>query len=230
MQMTCPHCQQMLLTEAIDLNADLAKCTACQAVFALTEAPVFDPSAFVQELSARSMPYGLTLEKGPDRLTFSWRWFEMKYVFLLFLSLLWNGLLWLWYRLTWSPDSLGIMDLIFLLFPLFHVAVGLGMVWTTLAGFFNRTYLRISPQFLTVHHKPIWMPGQKQLPCAEVNHLFCLETSHEHRAGLIVVKYEVHAQLKGGHKEKLVAMTYADQASALKDCLEQYLGLQAQEA
>ena len=81
-------------------------------------------------------PKDITIRKKDGRVELSWRWFSLKYLFLLCFVIAWDGFLLFWYSMAFgSGDAPWIM----FVFPIAHLAVGIVLTYTTLAGLFNRT-------------------------------------------------------------------------------------------
>ena len=53
--------------------------------------------------------------------------------------------------------------------------MGLGLIYLTVAIFINRTDIRIGRDLLSVRHYPLPFIGQKKIPTADVEQLFCSE-------------------------------------------------------
>ena len=80
-------------------------------------------------------------ERSGTRTTIAWRWFGFQFLFLALFCVVWDAFLVLWYTMATGPT----MPLMMKLFPLLHVAAGIGLTYYTLAGFLNRTSVEIMP-------------------------------------------------------------------------------------
>jgi hypothetical protein len=109
-----------------------------------------------------------------------------------------------------------------IIFTIPHAAVGLLLVYATLAGLLNRTVIKVTSEFLTVRHGPVPWFGNRRMRIDELERLSCdRETDPEKHGGRYV--YEINALTKGASKVDL--MTDLDRAQALfiKQELERWL-------
>ena len=217
MAMQCPHCRSEVPAEMVNQAHDVASCLQCQRVFPLG-------AETSTEVAQVPIPTDISLQRDGSTLVLSWRWFNFVHIFMLFFCLAWDSFLIFWYAIALGSGAPGGMDLIMVIFPLGHVAVGIGLSWSTLAGFLNRTVIRASSQSLSIKHAPIWMPGQKEIPRGELTQLFCREKINRSRNG-VSVSYEVNALLKNGQEVKLVSLTRPEQAAFIEQRIESHLGI-----
>src|SRR5690606_5247899 len=87
-----------------------------------------------------TLPDWLRVGQGGGGLVFTRRWFQPVFLFLAFFCLMWDGFLVVWYGIAFA--TLGTAKgpgLMMFVFPLIHVAVGVGLTYYTICGFFNRT-------------------------------------------------------------------------------------------
>ena len=111
------------------------------------------------------------------------------------------------------------------LFATGHAAIGLGLTYGTIAGFVNRTLIRISPSQLTVGHGPLPWWGNKQLDATGIAQVYCKERVSRGRNGTSIT-YAVHAALRDGADAKLVdALDSPEQALYLEQEIERFLGI-----
>ena len=124
-------------------------------------------------LSARKLP-SLTvvkIEKDGQSARIVQRWFSLKYVPMAFFCVAWDAFLCFWYSMAFGGD----MPWIFIVFPIAHLAVGIGLTYSTLCGFINRTVLEVSREELTVWFEPLPWLGEKRLKTADLKQLYCKE-------------------------------------------------------
>ena len=101
------------------------------------------------------------------------RWFSPAYFVLLLFCVLWNGILVVFYRAIVASGAPGFVAL----FPIVHVAVGLGLTYFTIAGFVNRTVVTVEPgRTLTIRHGPLPWPGARDLDPDDLAQLFVVST------------------------------------------------------
>ena len=99
------------------------------------------------------------------------RWFSLKYIPLAFFCVAWDAFLFFWYSMALGMHA----PWIFVVFPVAHLAVGVGMTYSTLAGFLNRTTLEVTRDEITVWFEPLPWMGEKTIKTGDVKQLFCKE-------------------------------------------------------
>jgi len=109
------------------------------------------------------LPEHLVMMREAGGLTLVYAWFRPMYVFLLFFCIFWDGFLVFWYRTALAHPSPGSIAL---WFPLIHVGVGVGITYSTIAGFLNRTRVSVDAGEVTIRHGPVPWIGNRKIPAA----------------------------------------------------------------
>lgn len=177
-QITCPACGARVPSENVDLGSKLAKC-GCGEVFDFTsQARGASPIDRRRDLSP---PAGLTVEVAGTTVTadegyraadvprgarrvLTRRWFEPQAIFLLFFCIAWDSFLVFWYATAFGlfasgGGTGGGGGLLMIVFPIAHVAVGVGLTYYTAALFLNRTTIELDGQSARVRHAPLFWGG-----------------------------------------------------------------------
>jgi hypothetical protein len=162
------------------------------------------------------------------------RWFEpAQHIFVGFFCVFWDGSLVVWYLMAGAvvtgreapggmPSGIG---LLFLLFPLIHVAVGVGLTYSVIAAIFNTTEVGVRGDSFFVRHGPIPWRGNRTLPARAITQFFCEEklTTTKNRVSRT---YHLSAILDGGERVRLVSdLPEVEQALFLEHALEERLGI-----
>jgi len=189
MKIDCPSCRVPVAAGDVNLATGFAKCRTCNSVFRF-EAPRARPLA--------GKPQNLVMQQANGEMVVQFRWFSWKYLFLAFFCVMWFGFLAFWYLL-----ALNVGSRMMLLLPLLHVAVGLFLAYSTVAGFINTTTLRIAGGRLSVRHQPLPWPGAVNLSTADVQQLYCEEKIVQIKGGTRRV-YSLSALLRDGKRKKVV--------------------------
>lgn len=169
-------------------------------------------------------------------MTIRHRWFQWALLFLLFFAIAWDSFLVGWYwLLTAGPfggdhGMPGPMKLIFFVFPIAHVAVGVGLTYFVLAGLLNSTVIRVADGMVSVRHGPIPWLGNLDVPIDGIEQLYCqnkLRTKHDENGHATTsMHYEVHAVIDGQKKKLLSGLHEADHALFVEQRLERFLRLE----
>jgi hypothetical protein len=151
------------------------------------------------------------------------RWFSPMFLFLAVFCVFWNG-----FMLVWHGIALASGAWFMSLFGLLHTAVGLGLLYFTVAGFINATVICVAQGMIDVRHGPLPWPGNKSLSVHDVSQLYCRETVQHNKNGTQCT-YEVMVLRQDNVRETLVkGLTDADQALYIEQELERHLRIQDQ--
>lgn len=219
MQLNCPHCRRAIPAGDINVQTSIAKCSMCSAVFGFADRIPGAQAAYRKE--AIEMPKRFSIEReGPDILI-AFRWFSPLFIGLLLFCVFWDAFLAFWYYLAFTKGG----PLMMKLFPLIHVSVGVGLTYYVIAGFVNRTLIRVGPGELSIRHVPLPWPGGKTVARAELEQLFCEEKVHRGKNG-VSYTYDVSAVLRGASRVKLVTgLQSPEQALYIEQQVECFLGI-----
>lgn len=223
MQLQCPNCRQRVLAEDVELSAQLAKCRACHTVFSFAEQLARNvPAAPVEPFRPRAPlepPSKFRVDDWGGTLTVRWRWFGYHLLFLLFFCCIWDGFLVVWYTIGIATKA----PIVMLVFPVLHVAVGVGLSYYVLAGFLNKTTLKLDGVDLSVSHGPLPWRGAFSLPAGEIDQLYCFENKIYNK-GSVRYEYELRALLRSGGERTIVKSLHdSQQALYLEQMLEDRL-------
>jgi hypothetical protein len=221
--------------EEIPTGVRVMQCAACGAGIAdeamrceFCNRPVERPSAVGPSTvrAAVPRPEKYHVEDDGAVLRIGWTWFSPVVFVLLPFALAWNAFLFGWYGMatTGMDFAPGFMRIMFLIFPLGHVAVGVGLIYAVLTMLFNRSEVRVERGVLSIAHGPIYWPGVT-VNADDIEQLFCapIVTKGENSTS---TAYEVRARLKdGGTRALLKHVTELDQALYLEQSLERHLKL-----
>jgi len=241
MNLACMKCGQAIVAEDINLDRLLAKCRHCNTVFDFsaqlgrgegTGAPEartlqrrraavpLPPGLRVldDETSAAGQPYRIGASR-PTVLRIERRWFSAsRHVFMLFFCIAWDAFLVFWY----SHATKG--GWLFVVFPIAHVAVGVGMTYSVLAGFLNRSIISVDGEGLSVRHGPLPWRGNRTIPRASLAQLFCEHVVSQSSDGTSN-SYHLSAIVDGKKIRLLSNLAAPDQALYVEQRIEERLGI-----
>lgn len=230
MQLFCKKCGQQVLAEDMNLEMALAKCRGCSSVFSILDALQDGTDSGVVSVSRERlpvpMPKGYKIDELGRELTITYRWFTLAAFALLFFCVIWDGFLVVWYSIGLSAladGKAGAMGWVMILFPILHVAVGVGLTYGVVCMFVNRTEIRIVGGDLTIWHGPIPCPGNCRIATSDVKQIFVTEVCHRGKHGPRY-SYDVNVVKRDGSKKKLVgSLQDVQQALFLEQKLESHL-------
>jgi len=167
-------------------------------------------------------PQNVLVEKIFDTLNITYRWWSLKFLFLVFFCLAWDSFLVFWYS-TVPQGAPWIM----IVFPIGHVAIGIGLTYYTIAGFINRTVISINQQWLTVTHGPLPWFGNKRIERMQVNQLYAEEVRSHGKHGRTSFSYQLNMLSRDNTKFKLLAgLPSPDIARFVEKTIEEHLRLE----
>jgi len=222
----CPKCHAACPASNINISALIAKCDVCDAVFPV---PVESFAAPSQTILPPSRPERIQKENDFDaELKLHWRWRTWLVVPLLFFCLFWDGFLVLWYTIAFTQLKGKDADFwMMTLFPVGHLAVGLGLTYFVLASLFNRTVIRIQQGILSIQHGPFYWHGPRDLETSEIAGLEVLESSWTNSVNRFpgAMFYSLAAQDRDGKQRLLLKHLPPDQARYLAYELSTFLNV-----
>jgi hypothetical protein len=167
-------------------------------------------------------PQSVTVELNFDTLNITYRWWSAKYLFLIFFCIAWDSFLVFWYSMA-SRGAPWIM----IVFPIGHVAVGIGLTYYTIAGFINRTVMSVGPQWLTVTHGPLPWFGNKRINKMQLSQLYAEELRSQSSRGGTSFSYQLNTVLRDNTKLKLLTgLPSPDVARFIEQTVEDHLHIE----
>lgn len=167
----------------------------------------------------------------PDKLTLNYRgsgfeivrtWLGLRTIFLTAFAVFWDGFLVLWYTTAFASR---VVDPVMVLFPLIHVAVGVGVTYAALAGWLNTTRIGVDQGKVAVRHGPLPWLGNKDLDGANLRQLY--STEHVSSGRNTTITYEVHAITATGTTEKLLSgLESSEQALFIEQEIERHFHIE----
>lgn len=221
MQLFCKSCGEAIRSDDINLDRAIAKCDACHSVFSFADQfPDAQPARAFSKPTDMELPKGLQVDNWGGELRIVRSWFSWAILFLVFFCVFWDGFLVVWYAIAIHEQQI-----IMMLFPLLHVAVGVGLTYFCIASFVNKTWITVSMGQLTVRHGPLPWPGNRSLFTHDIEQLYV--TEHIHRGkNSTSTTYRVNVKKKDGDKVKLASgLQDADQALYIEQEIEKHLNI-----
>lgn len=222
LHVVCPNCDATIDPEEINIKLGVAKCVTCQSVFSFADqVPPADSGAPVPAARAEvPLPSGIRVEQWGHELCLARRWFTPAVLFLLFFCVAWDGFLVFWYSMAFSDAN---TPWIMIVFPVAHVAIGIGLTYFTIASLLNTTRIRVANGQLSVRHGPLPWLGSCDISVDDIEQIFCSEKTKHGENGSHTF-YGVNAMLTDGRKIKLVSgLSEADQALYIEQTIEDHL-------
>lgn len=218
-QLTCPTCGKLVPAENVNIQAAIAKCDGCHAVFGIGDQVPRMGNAAAAPRPRVPLPPGLTVDDLGSELTITRSWWTWTALFMVFFCIFWNGIVFVFI-------GAGIFSgqWLMALFPIIHATVGICLAYYTLACFINTTQIKAARGMIQIAHGPLPWWGNHELQAHDVTQLFCLEQVHRGRRGSVSFTYEVIARLKSRETFTLLTgLSDPPQALFIEQALENHL-------
>jgi hypothetical protein len=172
------------------------------------------------------MPDGINIDKNFQGLRITRKWFGFKFILLTLFVVIWDAFLINWYAMAFSSSFQSAFDVMFIIFPLFHVALGMGLSYYVLAGYFNKTIIDVDFNSITVRHGPIPFWGNKEVSSKTITQLYC--KGDEFPGGRSSYRtFAVHAITSEQRNIKLLTgLDNSEQALFIEQEIEKFLNLE----
>ena len=156
-----------------------------------------EPEPAARERPLLPQPQDVQFTKMGDSLKFTWRWYSCQFIFLAFFCIAWDSFLCFWYGMAFSSSN---TPWIMIVFPVAHLAVGVGLTYYTLAGFINSSTVRVDRRRFSVSHGPLPWFGAVDVPISDLKQFYT-----EEKRGENSTNYQLNVVLKNGRKMKLLS-------------------------
>jgi hypothetical protein len=214
----CPTCNREIPASDIDLLGKTAKCIGCNNVFEYS-AQLPASSSETKERLPLDKPKNFEIERSNGEFTIVRKWFNPSVIFLTIFCLFWNSFMVSWYIMAFK-QQIYVMAMVGLL----HGAFGLGLIYVVLAGYLNKTYIKISFDSLSIRHRPFPWMGQKTLKKADLKQLYSKKHISHGKHGSHYYTYSVQALAQRNHViELLSGLTTREEALFIEQEVEKYL-------
>lgn len=202
-------------------------CQFCGTPVTIPASPNSADSATSGPKPAVAIPEKLNVEEYGGELRITWKWFNWAVLFLVPFCIAWNSFLFGWYSMAFSDHGPpGGMKIIMVLFPIGHLAVGLGLLYACLVMLLNRTTIRVAFGEMSIRHGPIPAPGNRTIPADDIDQLYVRHQRTTGKNGNMSHAYPLLARLKSGHQVKLLPKNSdLDVARAVEQLVESHLNI-----
>ena len=219
--LSCPKCNHFINGDDINIEKTIAKCHHCNHVFGFAH-----DSQTGKLVEEQLMPEGVEALKLKSELDIRLNWQKTTSKggrgFITLFTFLWNLILLPFVLAIIIGGNWGI-----LLFISLHLAVGLGLLWYTLAVYFNRTSLSISKRSLRVRSLPIRLPTfrSKDLDVEAIQQLYVSKYTASTTNGVPNYAYALYAVMKDGTKVSLLRGMNRETQRYIEKEIEGFLGI-----
>lgn len=168
----------------------------------------------------------IKIYKSEEELEIILDWYTPMSWLLLFFTILFTGVLSLIIFLTLKGEE-SITSKLIILLP---VAIACYLIYYTLCMFFNRTYISINKEVLTILHKPFPWRGSMTVLVQDIEQLYTKRVTSSDEDGEST-HYELRLKLKGkrgrGRGRKLLSLDdgMAEEVNILEQRLEEFMGI-----
>lgn len=178
------------------------------------------------EFADIGIPENIQISKNFQQMHIVRKWFGFKFIFLTIFVIVWDAFLINWYAMAFSSAFESAFDLMFILFPLLHVSVGIGLTYYVLAGYINKTFIDVDFNSITIRHEPLPFWGNKKVSSKTIKQLYCKRDEFlGSRNGYRV--FAVHAITSERRNIKLLSgLDNSEQALFIEQEIEKFLNIE----
>ena len=171
------------------------------------------------------LPKDMDMIEDQNGFEIVYRWFSIYTVLLTVFVVLWDGFLIVLYT-----QAINTSNTTTLVYSLLHLAVGVGLTYYVLAGYINRTYIRVDHSLLSIKHAPLPFPGNRTVDASDIKQVYSkARLSRSQRDGVVtfLVTFEVHALTHSGRNLKLLSrLVNSEHALFIEQEIERFLHIQ----
>ena len=114
------------------------------------------------------------------------------------------------------------MPWLMIVFPIGHVAVGVGLTYSVIAGFLNKTHIFADQHTVIVNHRPVPWLGNKEMNAKDINRLSLQRAASQNSSGRGYESFNVMADVNG-EETKLLGGLQPSEARYIAHELSQLL-------
>lgn len=221
----CPSCNATVPGEDLNLERLVGKCNNCDSVFRFADQIDFGDMPEQARASAQASkmdaprPADFMVMNNGGELFIQWRWFNASIIFFTIFALFWNGFLVIWFSIAFASGALEMAA-----FGSIHLLVGLFLAYYTVAGYINRTTVRVNPREISVQNGPLPWFGNRRLDAMSITQLYCKQRVHRGSKGRISYSYPVYAIMQDGtDHEAVTGVTDYTDSLYLEQEIERFL-------
>lgn len=152
------------------------------------------------------------------------RWWSPLFLFLAVFCVVWNGIVVAFVGMAFRAGAPWFVSL----FPVIHLAVGLGLAYFTLCGLLNRTRVTVERRGdVSVQHGPLPWRGTPTLSASSLAQVYVVRKTRASSDGTTTSSYRLCALGKDGASTTLLALPTLTLAEArfVEEEVERHLGL-----
>ncbi|MCC6580090.1 MAG: hypothetical protein IT440_06575 [Phycisphaeraceae bacterium] len=216
----------------MDLTTGLARCRHCQGIFSVADqlglacaATTLAPPKAAQEAIVTPSKFQVN-NCGADMII-RWKWLEGNHVAMAAVCVIWVGFLIILFYLQ-ASDPHGVPRHVWL-FILLQVLMGIGLMYTALAGLLNQTRIHVNGQHISVNLGPVPWVGNQVIPAEQIMQLYCERDTawpYQHNQS---VRYRVSVMATGSRRLCIVrGLRELCEARFLELTIESHLGIEPQ--
>ncbi len=218
-KLKCPNCGATVRAEDINIDKLVAKCSECHTVFSFEEEIRMAPRHKPEVL----LPPGIDAYSTPSEIDMLVSWRRSSHSFLIFFTIFWNAILSIFVAVAITTGSWSILAFISV-----HLAIGIGLLYYTIATLFNTTHVNVDHYNLLVEHRPIRVPfiRDQDIPVTEIDQIYIDKYVAGRTNGRPNYAYGVNLITTGDKTIKLVrGLRDAQHARYIEQEVEKFLSI-----
>lgn len=164
----------------------------------------------------------LNIENRSGELEISWKWKNKTTWFFVFFTTFWNAIVFVFVG-TILSDGGGLLG--FLPISL-HAAIGLFLIYMTVARFLNQTTITVNRRHVKIAQGPVPWFGDKVVDSHELEQLYIAKSGSESSSSQTIELFALRAKVKKGKDITLVnSIQGKEKALEIEKSMEDHLGI-----
>jgi len=163
------------------------------------------------------VPEKLDLISNMEEFIIRRSWFSLKVIPTAIFAIVWDSFLFFWYSTAFNHEN---SPWIMIVFPLGHVAVGIGITYFALCSFVNRTDIEITREMVKIKTYPLPWIGNKELRLYDIKNFSVRERGGRESSSSFDVMY-----IDANNREKrfIAGLERFEEADYIKQVTEIFL-------
>ena len=220
-QVHCSNCGVLVPANDINIKTMTGKCVVCDHVFNISShsqgtrdfdnSPPPRPknisieSGMGNDLSGAKQDINPYFNYG-ESLHLKIRWFTPMLFVAIFFCIAWDSFLVCWYSVAFTqPNTPWIM----IVFPICHVAVGVGLTYSTIASLFNSTHIIADQHVLSIKHGPVPWWANKELNAKDIRKLTIEQSDATYQNNRSRSSFKIVADVNGEEIQLLARIEHS---------------------
>jgi hypothetical protein len=156
------------------------------------------------------------------------KWFGPKIFYVTFFAILWNGGLFLYIQdlVHQCFFANGPLTAKIIFIPIIPIVIGIHLTYYIIAGYLNKTIIRVDNENISVKHRPLPFFGNKKLKSSGIKQLYTKEKIGWGQDRNSISAFDLHIITRDRGDVKLLRLDSPKQALFVEKAIERFLRIE----